>query len=278
MLRRVASSLEAQGGTGTQEQGDTIWRALYKWMRACVSTDLQDVHNQSKRIVLRSAMQERPRRSSVDCCHQIKSLSFSARKHSPYHNSLEFLLYVVAGIWTHNWNAAVYQHLSPGRPLSLSRGGTGSSSNIINEAPEVCWGKQACLCADTFPSAHSLFWVAAKRKSIKWEDHSCLAWGSKTICTAALLLLSPFCLSDSRINAEPSKSHHTAALARAYILVRHFPVRPLAIGHHLPHYNAVAPDVTGRCEFAEGNCFRRCPSNGDLPSLNVKEIEKNSKK
>lgn len=58
----------------------------------------------------------------------------------------------------------VYQHLSPGRPLSLSRGGTGSSSNSISEAPVVSWGKQACLCADTFPSAHSLFWAAAAKK------------------------------------------------------------------------------------------------------------------
>lgn len=58
----------------------------------------------------------------------------------------------------------VYQHLSPSRPLSLSRGGTGSSSNSISEAPAVCWGKQACLRADTFPSAHSLFWAAAAKK------------------------------------------------------------------------------------------------------------------
>lgn len=58
----------------------------------------------------------------------------------------------------------VYQHLSPGRVLSLSRGGTGSSSNSISEASVVCWGKQACLHADTFPSVHSLFWVAAKKK------------------------------------------------------------------------------------------------------------------
>lgn len=68
---------------------------------------------------------------------------------------------MAAGVWTHNWNAASYQHLSPGRPLSLSRGGTGSSSNSISEAPAVCWGKQVCLCADTFPSVHSLFWAAA---------------------------------------------------------------------------------------------------------------------
>lgn len=61
----------------------------------------------------------------------------------------------------------VYQHLSPGRPLSLSREGTGSSSNSISEAPAGCWGKQACLCADTFPSAHSLFWVAAKKPASK---------------------------------------------------------------------------------------------------------------
>lgn len=80
------------------------------------------------------------------------------------------------------------------------------------------------------------------------------------------------------MNAEPSKSHHTAALAHAYILVCHFPVRPLAVGHHLPHYNAVAPDVAGRCELAEGNRFRGCPSDGDLPSLNGKEMEKNPKK
>lgn len=76
------------------------------------------------------------------------------------------------------------------------------------------------------------------------------------------------------MNAEPSKSHHAAALARAYILVCHFPVRPLAVGHHLPHHNAVAPDVAGRCEFAEGDRFGCCPSDGDLPSLEGKEKEK----
>lgn len=59
----------------------------------------------------------------------------------------------------------VYQHLSPGRPLSLSRGGTGSSSNSISEAPVVCWGKQACLLrADTLPSVHSLLWLLQKKK------------------------------------------------------------------------------------------------------------------
>lgn len=143
----------------------------------------------------------------------------------------------------------------------------------------VCWGKQACLCADTFPSAHSLFWVAAAaKKSIKQENHFCLAWASKAIFTAALLLLSLSCLSDCRMNAEPSKSPHAAALARAYILVCHFPVRPLAVGHHLPHHNAVAPDIAGRCEFAEGDCFRCCPSDGDLPSLEGKEKEKNNPK
>lgn len=173
----------------------------------------------------------------------------------------------------------VYQHLSPSRPLSLSRGGTGSSSNSISEAPAVCWGKQACLRADTFPSAHSLFWAAAAaKKNIKREDHFCLAWESKAIFTAALLLLSPSCLSDCRMNAEPSKSHHAAALARAYILVCHLPVRPLAVGHHLPHHDAVAPDIAGRCEFTEGDCFRCCPSDGDLPSLEGKEKEKKMSK
>jgi len=76
------------------------------------------------------------------------------------------------------------------------------------------------------------------------------------------------------MNADPSKSHHVAALAWPYILVCHFPVRPLAVGHHLPHHNAVAPHIAGRREFAEGDRFGCCPSDGDLSSLDRKEKEK----
>lgn len=45
----------------------------------------------------------------------------------------------------------VYQHLSPGRPLSLSRGGTGSSSNSISEAPVGCWGSRLASVQTHFP-------------------------------------------------------------------------------------------------------------------------------
>lgn len=102
----------------------------------------------------RSAMQGWLRCSSPRChfgllsLDQITQLLYS--KTSPYHDSPEFLLYMAAGVWTHNWNAASYQHLSPGRPLSLSRAGTVSSSNSISEAPAGFHGNQACLCADTF--------------------------------------------------------------------------------------------------------------------------------
>lgn len=128
--------------------------------------------------------------------------------------------------------------------------------------------RPAPVPTDTFPSAHSLFWVAAAaKKSIKQEDWFNLVWGSKASFTAALILLSPSCLSDCRLNAEPSKSHNVAALACAYILVCHFPVRSLAVGHHFPHHNAIAPNIAGRCEFAEGNRFGCRPSDGNLPSL-----------
>lgn len=142
-------------------------------------------------MLSRSAMQGWLRCSSPQCQFGLLSLDqitqLLCSKTSPYHDSLELLLYMAAGVWTHNWNAASYQHLSPGRPLSLSRAGTGSSSNSISEAPAVCRGNQACLCADTFPSAHSLLRAAAKTEH-QMGGLLRSGVGSKDIFTAAVFL------------------------------------------------------------------------------------------
>lgn len=55
-----------------------------------------------------------------------------------------------------------------------------------------------------------------------------------------------------------------------YILISHLPVRPLPIGDHFPHHNPIAPDITGRGEFSEGDGFWSCPSDWDFPSLGWK--------
>lgn len=52
-----------------------------------------------------------------------------------------------------------------------------------------------------------------------------------------------------------------------YILIGHVPIRPLTIGHHLPHDNAIAPDITGGGELAILDSFRGSPTNGDFAAL-----------
>lgn len=56
-------------------------------------------------------------------------------------------------------------------------------------------------------------------------------------------------------------------LISAYILIAHVPVRPLAVRHHFPHDNAVAPHITGWGELPVGNRLGSRPANGDFPSL-----------
>lgn len=51
-----------------------------------------------------------------------------------------------------------------------------------------------------------------------------------------------------------------------HVLVWPGPVRPFAIGHKFPHDNAKTPDVRGRRELPESNCFWGCPSNWNLSS------------
>jgi len=52
-----------------------------------------------------------------------------------------------------------------------------------------------------------------------------------------------------------------------HVLVAHVPVGPLAVGHHLPHDDAVAPHVAGPRELPILDGFRRRPPDRDLPSL-----------
>ena len=56
-----------------------------------------------------------------------------------------------------------------------------------------------------------------------------------------------------------------------YVLVRHFPIRSLSIGHDLPHDNPVAPGITGRGELPEGNGLGGCPADGNLSSLKTED-------
>lgn len=55
-----------------------------------------------------------------------------------------------------------------------------------------------------------------------------------------------------------------------YILVRHFPIRSLSIGHDLPHDNAIAPCITCWGEFSVGDSFWGCPPYGNFPTLENK--------
>lgn len=52
-----------------------------------------------------------------------------------------------------------------------------------------------------------------------------------------------------------------------YLMVRQLPVGPLAVGHHLPHDDAVAPHVAGRGELAVGNGLRGRPADRNLATL-----------
>lgn len=55
-----------------------------------------------------------------------------------------------------------------------------------------------------------------------------------------------------------------------YILVRHFPIWSLSIGHDLPHDNPIAPCIACRGEFSVGNSFWGCPPYRYFPTLENK--------
>lgn len=55
-----------------------------------------------------------------------------------------------------------------------------------------------------------------------------------------------------------------------YILIGHLPVGSLSIRHNFPHYNSVAPDITGRGEFSKSYCFWGSPSDWNFASLKLK--------
>ena len=76
-------------------------------------------------------------------------------------------------------------------------------------------------------------------------------------------------------NARSSGSSPPVWLARealstpleTYVLVGHVPVGSFPIGHHLPHDDTIAPDVTGRGELPVLDGFWGRPADGDLPTL-----------
>lgn len=53
----------------------------------------------------------------------------------------------------------------------------------------------------------------------------------------------------------------------AHISVGEVPVWPLSVRHDLPHYHAVAPNITGGGELPVGNGLRGCPADWDFPTL-----------
>lgn len=61
--------------------------------------------------------------------------------------------------------------------------------------------------------------------------------------------------------------------SKTYILIGHVPVRPLTIGHHLPHDNAIAPDIAGGGELAVLDGFRSSPADGDFAALGSRQKE-----
>lgn len=65
---------------------------------------------------------------------------------------------------------------------------------------------------------------------------------------------------------------HCACSPCTYILVGHFPIWSLSIGHHLPHDNAIAPGITCWREFSVGNSFWGCPPYRDFPTLKRNRI------
>lgn len=57
-----------------------------------------------------------------------------------------------------------------------------------------------------------------------------------------------------------------------YILVGHFPVWSLSVGHDLPHDNAIAPRITCRRELSVGNSFWGRPPYRDFSTLKRNRI------
>lgn len=60
---------------------------------------------------------------------------------------------------------------------------------------------------------------------------------------------------------------HIPTISQTYILIGHVPVRSLTIGHHFPHDNAIAPDITGGGELAILDSFRGSPTDGNFAAL-----------
>lgn len=70
----------------------------------------------------------------------------------------------------------------------------------------------------------------------------------------------PFSLSQDGAGGE-------AGLTSTHVPVGHVPVGAFAVGQHLPHDDAVAPDVAGRGELAVGDGLWSRPADGDLAPL-----------
>lgn len=60
---------------------------------------------------------------------------------------------------------------------------------------------------------------------------------------------------------------HVLIPSQTYVLIGHVPVRPLTIRHHLPHDNAIAPNITGGGELSILDSFRSSPTDGDFAAL-----------
>lgn len=56
----------------------------------------------------------------------------------------------------------------------------------------------------------------------------------------------------------------------SYILIAHVPVWSFSIGHDLPHDDAITPHIAGRGKLSVLDRLRRGPSDGNLPSLQIK--------
>lgn len=54
-----------------------------------------------------------------------------------------------------------------------------------------------------------------------------------------------------------------------HILVGHLPVGSLSVWNHLPHDDTVTPHIAGWGELPVGDGLWSCPSDGDLPSLEI---------
>lgn len=76
-------------------------------------------------------------------------------------------------------------------------------------------------------------------------------------------------------NAAFSKSHPvpvTFLTTGTHISVGEVPVRPLSVGHHLPHHHSITPHVAGRGELAVGDGFGGCPADRDLSALPCRKL------